>query len=716
MTSLEQEGQSNNGGPAFIPAGYEHVFDKSQGVGHGPEIISTSQDLEILCGPLINYKGMLDENSDKPFWKGSILIVTRSGQRQPELHLRPLGPAVRDAQLKDVEPAVIKGVKLYTDREKEFWRFVFTVPLEVYEACWEYSIPRFKYVDDGPSAPEQWQFYVPAAHKSMRSMFHSCNGFSVGTDMDIWKGPNLWKDVMRIHEKRPFHCMIGGGDQIYNDSIRVDGPLRAWTDISNPHKRRAHKFPESMRAECDTYYFRNYVRWYGGEEFAEANSRIPQINVWDDHDIIDGFGSYVDHFMKCDVFRGIGGVSFKYYCLFQHHIAPPISTYTTDAPETMKATAEGTAGGDPRQLADSWVYKEPEEDPSWIIGNSPGPYVEERSRNIYMRLGRRIAFLGVDARTERTRHQVNYPETYDAMFKRVADELQASDGQIRHLVILLGVPIAYPRLDWLENLFQSPAWAPVKLLNKRFGVGGDFFNKFDGQIDLLDDLDDHYTSRHHKAERRELIQRLQKLSRKFSVRSTILGGDVHLAAVGRFYSNLSLKVAPELDFRYMANIISSAITNKPPPKAVANLLAKRNKIHHMDPDTDETLMDLFDKQPGGKEKGAAWNKVTLPSRNFACITEHDDEDTATPNLSFEPSKPATDGHNPLHKGEDGAGTVYRTADGISADSGISGGLDISIRIEIDPADVSGTTFKYLIYHRRRRRLFILFFFTQQVNN
>lgn len=55
---------------------------------------------------------------------------------------------------------------------------------------------------------------------------------------------------------------IGGGDQIYNDGIRVSGPLRAWSNIHNPKKRRDHPFPESLREECDDYYLRNYIRWY----------------------------------------------------------------------------------------------------------------------------------------------------------------------------------------------------------------------------------------------------------------------------------------------------------------------------------------------------------------------------------------------------------------------------------------------------------------------
>lgn len=94
--------------------------------------------------------------------------------------------------------------------------------------------------------------------------------------------------------------------------------------------------------------------------FANANGQIPQLNIWDDHDvsrcpilpaayipryerwtltgcdastqIIDGFGSYTNDFMKCDVFRGIGGTAHKYYLLFQHHLPPPASTYTSGKP------------------------------------------------------------------------------------------------------------------------------------------------------------------------------------------------------------------------------------------------------------------------------------------------------------------------------------------------------------------------------------------------
>lgn len=358
------------------------------------------------------------------------------------------------------------------------------------------------------------------------------------------------------------------------------------------------------------------------------------------------------------------------------------------------------------QLQDTFVLGDREEDACFILGKRPGPYVEERSRSLFVRLGARIAFLGFDARTERTRHQVNYPDTYDIIFNRVQSELSAAK-EIKHLIVLLGVPIAYPRLAWLENIFNSPIIGPIRFLNKRFGVAGGFFNSFDGQVDLLDDLDDHYTARQHKHERRALVIRLQALAQANSVRITILGGDVHLAAIGRFYSSPKLAIPTEQDHRYMANVISSAITNKPPPKAVANLLARRNKIHHLNHETHETLMKIFNRDPGGVSKAATWNTCTMPSRNYAILAEAEPDGPssvdkvnairngsgAANDATISPAPTAKDGHSPLHRGEEGAGTEHIVASGLQVGS-LAGGLDVSIRVEIDSHDREGKTEGY----------------------
>jgi hypothetical protein len=439
--------------------------------------------------------------------------------------------------------------------------------------------------------------------------------------------------------------------------------------------------------------------------------------------------------MQCAVFRGIGGVAHKYYLLFQHHLAPPKSTYTTDAPITTHAE-KGTTPADPMQMKDTFVMTDDVGDPGYIVGHKPGPYVEERSRSIFCQLGARIAFAGLDARTERTRHQINYPETYKALFDRLDKEYTANTD-LKHLILLLGVPIAYPRLAWLENILQSPIIAPIKFLNKRFGLAGGFFNKFDGKVDLLDDLDDHYTARQHKAERRELVQMLQSFSKKHSARITILGGDVHLGAIGRFYSNPKLQIPAEQDWRYIPNIISSAITNKPPPQAVANLLARRNKIHHLDHDTDETLLEIFDTDPGFNHKGervgtglnnqmngtlpppnekiekktSDANHATMPSRNYAIICEsaipssntlapptNGTNTNGAPSVTSNTSATLTKKDNPrhpMHDGERGAGTSHPAANGLVS-TGLCGpfGLDVALRVEISNSDREGRTDGY----------------------
>ena len=255
---------------------------------------------------------------------------------------------------------------------------------------------------------------------------------------------------------------------------------------------------------------------------------------------------------------------------------------------------------------------------------------------------------------------------------------------------------------------KSPIIGPVKFLHKRFGVGGGLFNQFDGSVDLLDDLDDHYTAKTHKHERRQLIERLQSIAAEFSVRVTILGGDVHLAALGRFYSNPKLKIPVEQDSRYMANVVSSAIVNKPPPQAVANLLAKRNKIHHLNHDTDETLLDIFNKDPGDSNKTINSNHCTMPSRNYAMLTENsphnsgqfangtatNGESAGTTNGNGEKSFVGEDGHSFLHAGELKAGTTHKAALHEQHGAGNDCSLDIRINVEIDQHSREGRTESY----------------------
>jgi len=289
----------------------ENFTGTQNGFGLGRADADAYGDLEVRCGPLLNYKGLSGEGEKARRWHGSVLVVTTPGEREPELSLKCSGPTAHKnhnamyghngdgyangythGNLMNNGPESsygdrsqtqsVRGVKLYADPSNVFWRFQIDVPLQEQEAWWEYALLGLRFTSGARNASTH-VFVVPAGSQSMRIMFHSCNGFSVGTDVDAWNGPALWNDVLRVHGKKPFHVMIGGGDQIYNDYVRSEGPLKAWTDISNPRRRRDYPFDEQLRAACDEYYCLNYINWYSQEPFASANGQIPQINLWDDH-------------------------------------------------------------------------------------------------------------------------------------------------------------------------------------------------------------------------------------------------------------------------------------------------------------------------------------------------------------------------------------------------------------------------------------------------
>lgn len=173
---------------------------------------------------------------------------------------------------------------------------------------------------------------------------------------------------------------------MYNDCISEKTTLFAeWVKSKNPLHKHSQAWSEEMSEELEDFYLYRYCRsylryqtqqlltldegeWFSQGLFGIANCQIPMVNMWDDHDIIDGFGSYPSHFNGCDVFIGLGEIALKYYLLFQH--------------QSLPEEHEG-------------------HDSSWIIGASPGPYIRSHSRSVFMFLGRRVALLGLDCRTER---------------------------------------------------------------------------------------------------------------------------------------------------------------------------------------------------------------------------------------------------------------------------------------------------------------------------
>ncbi|EMG47898.1 hypothetical protein SBY92_002905 [Candida maltosa Xu316] len=570
-----------------------------------PEILG---DLAISCGPMLRL--ISTWRNDQPIYQASILLVLKDVSSIPSIKYST-GPSEKHSDGSDVKLShgEFPSTKFYEKDGYSFVRYAIELEMVGYEQ-------KVKYFIDNHYKPN-FQFFIPSVSQSMNVVSYSCNGFSLGTDADEYKS-SLWLDVLKKHKDQHYHVMLGGGDQIYCDAIKLHSEkLKEWTQLSS-HKKKSLQCDDEVVAQFENFYLYHYMGWFGKgywkgtnssvleSLFPLASSQIAQVNIFDDHDIIDGFGSYHDTTMASPVFSGVGNVAYKYYMLFQHHTNPEEKIH------------------------------EDESTTSWILGSKKGPFIKQRNHSVYTRLGKEIGLLGLDCRTERKLKQIVDPSTYKIVFDRLKKEIVKTTGEndVKHLLVMLGVPIFYPRLVWLEWLLTSTAMAPVKKLAQKGVIGKGLVNEFDGDVEVLDDLNDHWCSKHHKAERNKLIKDLMEFGASNGVRITILSGDVHLGCFGRMKSkyhhhpnahyflegkdvealNEDVLESPEYDPRLIVNVISSAIVNAPPPDAMAGLLNKRSSIHHFNKDTDEDMIPIFIKDVDGSNRD---NKQFLNKRNWS---------------------------------------------------------------------------------------------------
>lgn len=540
----------------------------------------------VVCGPILRLRKV---DYDNCVYYGSVLVVLKDTTADPPRIEYAAGPALAKGN-ESSPPKFTEGEFKYTLFHEEKWngdnfkffRYNIELPLTDVEQMIKYSV--------GGQAEEHYRFYIPSKTTNFNSISYSCNGFSLSVDTSKFKG-SLWFDILNKHSKVRYNVMLGGGDQIYSDGIKIFcEKVKIWSESRNMLSKYTMKVDDAFKEQLNDFYLKEYIEWYGYGHwrgstdhskttqrcFPIAMSTIPSVNIWDDHDIIDGFGSYSDKFMKTDVFSSIGKAAYKYYMIFQHHVS----------------------------IDEDVAYLK---DPIWLLGKNPGPYVQERSHSVFTRLGPTLGLLGLDCRTERTISQIVSEDTYDIVFNQL--EKEAKKSKLDHLLIMLGVPIAYPRLVLLEWIFSSRLLSPIKALSSRGIVASGLVNDFNGDIELLDDLNDHWCARYHKKERNKLMAKLQDFGAKYATRITILSGDVHLASIGRFKAkehrhhlfsssrtkseNEKIENYPEKDVRLMFNVISSAVVNTPPPNPMAALLQSKAKIHHFDCETDEDAVPIF---------------------------------------------------------------------------------------------------------------------------
>ena len=438
-------------------------------------------------GPILQFLGCQGGT-----WGISLLVISDAGDPQPVLRLNV------PAELVSGTSGPVPGLPATA------WRFDIAVRQTA-------APQRIGYRLEGQNHSIQ----VPALGATPTMAYVSCNGFSDARARKSVKAPNaLWARMDRLHQGQelvegvpagPLELLLMGGDQIYSDDIWAVVPeLRDWTEVE--WFTRTHMaFSDSLRAALESRFAQLYLERWNQPETAALLASVPSVMMWDDHDIIDGWGSHSAELHHSPVFQGLFQVAKAAFELFQRQMlgAPP--------PATL-----------PGQSAHSSAYR---------FGRTGLLVLDMRSE-------RRPRVESTDAAGKKTvvADQVMSQTSWSAVYQWLDARLAA--GELRHLLVMSSIPVMHPSFEQLEKMLGAlPAIE-----------------------ELEDDLRDHWTSPPHKAERLRLVHRLLDASAR-GLRVTVLSGEVHVAALGVIESDRS---DLPLEARSLTQLTSSGVTHPPP--------------------------------------------------------------------------------------------------------------------------------------------------------
>ncbi len=218
----------------------------------------------------------------------------------------------------------------------KFWRAEIAIPLTTLDQVCHYQI----LIDAQPAsyAPTRnalladWSFFCPAAKQRVQLAFASCNGFSSDKLRAQHPAPidYLWQRMQQQQAAHmanvdytevvdaPYAALIMGGDQIYADAIfNEKQPLYAWSQ--KPLKEQlSAPVSDTLRQRIDQFYLDTYIRsWTQSAALRYCLASIPSIMMWDDHDIIDGWGSQPYRLETSPAYQAMFDSAKRYFTLFQ---------------------------------------------------------------------------------------------------------------------------------------------------------------------------------------------------------------------------------------------------------------------------------------------------------------------------------------------------------------------------------------------------------------
>lgn len=369
---------------------------------------------------------------------------------------------------------------------------------------------------------------VPAAGQLPRAAMFSCSGFAHAQDRRHVEQPDLlWRVMSDRHEKglsersdrddpTGLHLLIGAGDQVYCDEL---SSLLALDKMSGRQRDRLRRSDDFGRKIGSEYLVQYRDVWNRIPAIATMLARVPGVFTWDDHDILDGWGSLPDRIQKHPRYQQAFEAARAAFVALQLGGDPTAKT----APLVHQLATE-------REGGDHFLQ--------WLSFREPDRWLD-------------VVLL--DTRSHRTRQRVLSDEQWRSLRARIEHYVEeatgAGDGVARHLCVVSPIPVVYLR-------FAAASW----LLDRLPGAQG-----------MEDDLVDQWEHGNHAGERARLIMSLLDLHKRSGAQVTILSGDVHVAASGRIVSSLPdhrRGTGPEAEQEAVVmQVTSSAIVNTPPSRS-----------------------------------------------------------------------------------------------------------------------------------------------------
>ncbi len=197
-----------------------------------------------------------------------------------------------------IEPALL--LKRF---DRNVWRYDFALP----------ATPDAAYRFDGVDYP-----VATTLTGDLRIAYVSCNGQEHHDENRPTDERNrMWHRLLQEQDRQPFCLLLHGGDQLYADEVVEAHPaLAAWADADMEDKPE-HAFTDEMRTAAERYLFRRYCELCTQSDVARLLAHVPSIMMWDDHDIIDGWGSHDTAMLDSPVGKGLFAAARDMFLLFQ---------------------------------------------------------------------------------------------------------------------------------------------------------------------------------------------------------------------------------------------------------------------------------------------------------------------------------------------------------------------------------------------------------------